>query len=70
MLLNHHPDVMLELYRDRLTIVEREIERRRQLIGLPQSPSLWRRVSAVSWPFRKRELCPPVTPALPATTTS
>jgi hypothetical protein len=66
----HHPDVMLELYRDRAERLEREIERQRLLTGLPQSPSLWDRLMAVSALLRKSEQCPPVAPVLPAATTS
>lgn len=70
MSLQHHPEIMLELYRDRTERLGREIERQRLLTGLPQSPGLWRRLLAVSWPFSRNKECPPITPALPAATVS
>jgi hypothetical protein len=66
----HHPDVMLELSRDRTERLKQEIERQRLLSGLPQSPSLWDRLLALSGLLRKREQCPPIPPVLPATMAS
>lgn len=70
MLFDHHPDFMIETYRERIKVLERDIERQRLLTGLPQAPNPWRRLLALAWPFRRREECPPVPPALPAATAS